>query len=108
MQQPLYEERLKSLRSSGKKRAGRVDKMEAWKTVKALPEVNAGQLLNQHAALGVTLFSILVRNISSVSAVSATIVAVFSYLYVPARTWSQSTRTNFSRTWPANFLPALL
>lgn len=54
--------------------------------LKALTEVNAGQLLNQHAAPGVTLFSILVRNISSVAPVSATVVAVFSYLYVPART----------------------
>lgn len=82
--------------------------MEAWKTVKALTEVNAGQLMNQQAALGVPLFSIFVRTISSESPVSATVVAIFSYLYVPVRTWSQSSRTNFSRTWPANFLPALL
>lgn len=32
MQQLLYEERLKSPRSSGKKRAGSVDEMEVWKT----------------------------------------------------------------------------
>lgn len=54
------------------------------------------------------LFTTLVINIFSVSPVFVTVVATFNYLYVPARTWSQSIRINFSRTWPANFLPALL